>query len=471
LKKDPPTAGQRGMCAFGKCFCVRGFSGRPRVERPSGGGSSVIDAAEGELLFAAEDPSGEALILAQSPDGGDWAQGALLDQEGELSSTGLVWGADGYEVTLDGVPFVAASPSATFTLRLDAAGMEPAAFVFEPEVSAAAGVGDTATPVTIRSTVRVRYQDVEGQGALPPETATGGTTTPVVLSDRLSDEGGALLAWRDGEGQTWLGVLDVEGMADLDGETLPFLQGPVAVGAPLDDPEGELALGADHQGMIGLSTRIIADTPFLSMEDLERRVAGWDTPMEVPFTSLDPLYDAALLVVGDGAGGNQLLFLPAFDDLLELAPIVASTAGASNLELAVPRLLSSLLPDAPPVLVSVNGQGEVVLDLFDSVGPLAQERGLATLDAETEDGLAVSLSGGDVNGDGIGDLIAGSGRLATALLMDGRGGVLGGPAVEARVFTNFALLLNGGSADRSCALDEDGGGAFTDGAPILGAGR
>lgn len=40
--------------------------------------------------------------------------------------------------------------------------------------------------------------------------------------------------------------------------------------------------------------KIIADTPFLSMEDLEERFSDWDEPMEVPFTGYaknhEPLY-------------------------------------------------------------------------------------------------------------------------------------------------------------------------------------
>lgn len=33
--------------------------------------------------------------------------------------------------------------------------------------------------------------------------------------------------------------------------------------------------------------KIIADTPFLSMEDLEKRFSSWDTPMEVPFAGYE----------------------------------------------------------------------------------------------------------------------------------------------------------------------------------------
>ncbi len=37
--------------------------------------------------------------------------------------------------------------------------------------------------------------------------------------------------------------------------------------------------------------KIIADTPFLSMEDLETRFETWDAPMEVPFAGYDKKYE------------------------------------------------------------------------------------------------------------------------------------------------------------------------------------
>lgn len=37
--------------------------------------------------------------------------------------------------------------------------------------------------------------------------------------------------------------------------------------------------------------KIIADTPFLSMEDLESRFSSWDEPMEVPFAGYDKKYE------------------------------------------------------------------------------------------------------------------------------------------------------------------------------------
>jgi pimeloyl-ACP methyl ester carboxylesterase len=66
--------------------------------------------------------------------------------------------------------------------------------------------------------------------------------------------------------------------------------------------------------------KIIADTPFLSMEDLEKRFSAWDTPMEVPLAiypkKFEPIYaldtppsvrkslKSVLLIIGS----NDILF-------------------------------------------------------------------------------------------------------------------------------------------------------------------
>ncbi len=64
--------------------------------------------------------------------------------------------------------------------------------------------------------------------------------------------------------------------------------------------------------------KVIADTPFLSMEDLEKRFSSWDEPMEVPFAGYDkkhePIYslDAAPTTFFTGLliiiGSNDILF-------------------------------------------------------------------------------------------------------------------------------------------------------------------
>lgn len=67
--------------------------------------------------------------------------------------------------------------------------------------------------------------------------------------------------------------------------------------------------------------KIIADTPFLSMEDLENRFSSWDEPMEVPFAGYDKKYEPLYSLDADPAilknnnkqvqliiGSNDILF-------------------------------------------------------------------------------------------------------------------------------------------------------------------
>lgn len=50
--------------------------------------------------------------------------------------------------------------------------------------------------------------------------------------------------------------------------------------------------------------KIIADTPFLSIEDLEERFESWEEPMEVPFAGYDKNHEPTLAVTG--APGKNL---------------------------------------------------------------------------------------------------------------------------------------------------------------------
>lgn len=52
---------------------------------------------------------------------------------------------------------------------------------------------------------------------------------------------------------------------------------------------GGLALGIGYRR--NEIKKIIADTPFLSMEDLEYRFEDWDAPMEVPFAGYDKMHE------------------------------------------------------------------------------------------------------------------------------------------------------------------------------------
>ncbi|MEZ4266864.1 MAG: alpha/beta hydrolase [Myxococcota bacterium] len=80
-------------------------------------------------------------------------------------------------------------------------------------------------------------------------------------------------------------------------------------------------------------TRIIADTPFLSMEDLERRFSSWDTPMEVPFAGYEKRYEPQTAL--DGAPGKQLtgitLIVGSKDQLFSLKDMKALQAKQKKL--------------------------------------------------------------------------------------------------------------------------------------------
>jgi len=50
--------------------------------------------------------------------------------------------------------------------------------------------------------------------------------------------------------------------------------------------------------------RIIADTPFLSMEDLESRFESWDEPMEVPFAGYEAKNEPGRAILENAPGKN-----------------------------------------------------------------------------------------------------------------------------------------------------------------------
>lgn len=66
--------------------------------------------------------------------------------------------------------------------------------------------------------------------------------------------------------------------------------------------------------------KIIADTPFLSMEDLESRFKSWETPMEVPSSGYDKSCEPIHSVSSEMKGKNkQILIIIGSDDKLYAA--------------------------------------------------------------------------------------------------------------------------------------------------------
>lgn len=66
--------------------------------------------------------------------------------------------------------------------------------------------------------------------------------------------------------------------------------------------------------------KIIADTPFLSMEDLEKRFSSWDTPMEVPLAGyekkFEPIYSLDLAPTVLKGNTKQILLIIGSNDIL-----------------------------------------------------------------------------------------------------------------------------------------------------------
>ena len=63
--------------------------------------------------------------------------------------------------------------------------------------------------------------------------------------------------------------------------------------------------------------RIIADTPFLSMEDLEERFADWDEPYEVPYYGFNSKYEPINSIKSDFKGSKkEVLILIGSNDVL-----------------------------------------------------------------------------------------------------------------------------------------------------------
>ena len=428
-----------------------------RLELGGGDGGSVRTMAPGDIATLAVDPSTGGLIVTAGLTTAPLTLHRVPGRDGGPPHTvARVAGAEGAQITVDGDVVMNTKADASIAVALGDAGV--AVFGFS-SMTTGDLVDDSNTAIRVEAVIDISYDTAFGQRVLPPATTTNGSTLPVLLSRELADDGGVLLGWRDGDGQAWMGVVDVPTATSGDDTELPFLQGPVAVGAPLNDPDDVLGVTSGALGMVAPGRRIIADTPFLSMEDLEERFESWDEPMDVPFAGYDRALAHGPVVLTVGGDRPQTVLLKAFADLEEAELVVLATAAAESLP--VPRLSASLLPDAPPVLVSTTAKGDVVLDFVDGTQHLARTVAPVHL-AETDVPNWVAISAADINGDALTDVIFDGPEGATILLSDGLGGTLDTTSMPASTRTNFALLLDGGSHSRECAVSSTGG---TDTAP------
>lgn len=463
----PSTKGL-GVCLNGTCACLPGYAGRVTPVVGGGAGTSAEDAplAPGDLALVGGD--GDALVLTRL----DIAEGmpllAITDDLGGVSVVEAVFTEDGPVVRHEGQDLFSWAHRGAVATGRTAEGRR-AWFLFEPVVERSGGTSaDDPVVTTVRATVRVRFGDETGGAlTLPDEATVGGITTPVLLDRTISDDGGALIGWRDGTGAAWLGVVDVGAAATTAEGRLPWWQ-TLQSTKPMVETDSRLPLSSGNSGIVGVRKGIIADTPFLSIEDLEGRFSGWEEPMEVPFTASAEGFGPVVMSVGTDEG-YETIYIPAFTDLADLADLAPVTlySAVDIADLPIPRVAASMLPDAPQVVVSTNAAGAVSLDLVDAVRPLARRPHAFDLGV---DGPQRGVSAADLNGDGLADLLAGQGSATVAVLSDGMGGSLEDDAPDPAYFTNFAVLLGGADGADECKLDEEGLFSQTRGRPLFGGG-
>ena len=251
-KKEPPpnNCSGHGVCQPGKCYCVAGYSGSAGKLLGSGavgGAAGASNLTSGESGYirtghratlhqvAFEDTVGADIVIASSDHGG-----ASVSVVVEASTGRTLWLEDGVE----GVVIEGADSVQLFRPEV------------EDEVVVGLWVGDDLSALSAdHNTTRPRILGLvsgAGQGAalrLPERSTQGGTTQPRVLGAPV--EGGATLFWRDGRGQAWLAVLDLDAASSASEGEAPLRAGPMAVGGASADVAEMLELHDDRPLAVG----------------------------------------------------------------------------------------------------------------------------------------------------------------------------------------------------------------------------
>ena len=453
LKTTPSSCNGRGQCFYGKCYCTPYYSGEDMVVGGGGSGTDIVDAPleVGDLVYAGPDPTGTSVILRRSLMNTDFPNAEVTYRA--HYGTEDVSGGRAYE--LAGM-FVNPRPKEMWEgsdSRISVTGGN-----FEAHDNSQVLMLSEGNISTGGMTVAWFDDEIDGvRYPLPADTTSGGATHPTLLSTRRSTDNGALITWRDGKGQVWIGLADIDSaMSDKGEEELPFLEGPFALGKPVLDTGNLLGLSVDRSGAVGIRQQMTG-RPFLNPNDYIDRYID-DSVGPPKWSCEDNCLDAVAVVVGStGACPFETMYLPAAETLAEM--IAAGTVRYSSSDktcsdLPVPLLSFTPVADVPQFVLLRLPDGRCKTASFDDVGQVAG--GPLGPNGGTEVESAREVSAGDVNGDGLSDLfVVGTAESGAQLLLsDGRGGFTDS-SVEASVFTNFALLL-GPTSGKDVFNDEGG---------------
>lgn len=448
LAKGGGSCSNRGSCRFGSCFCTPGFGGSSLRVAGGGSGSEVVDAelTAGDLVFVGPDEPTDSMIVRRTTYGRDsrYRYHARREAYHLASGTELVAGA-GLSVINGGNILV--SDSSVFTIDRSSSLSITGGSLKLGETNAV-----VVSTVENRSTgaSELGFTDgvtsVEGL-VLPTESTVGGSSTPVLLSAHMSDDHGALFSWRDGLGQAWLALVDIDAaMASSWGKEVPFLEGPFAVGSAVADTENVLGLSLRRPGAVGLS-HFPVDGALFSMDNLPAYInATRSGPPE--WRCEDACLDAVVITTG-GDGSTecpwQTWYLPGATTLEEMvgsASVLASSSDKTCSNLQIPLAAYTSVADIPAFVALGTPGGSLSSVFLDDSGIVAEHAIPGSARADYDNTMFVSST--DVDGDALADLVVtGWSTAGSALYLSTGDGAFVDSGIEASVMTNFAVLLGG----------------------------